>query len=124
MRKETRDQKRSNHSVAAATTPELVFVVDVSSLTKKGFVGTTSYDGEPVDLDFDDEGTGVFLTAGMAGKLHVRKGSGLSLVIEGERNEVVQASVAGVGKELRISDPKVYYGVGREGGAIIRVRRI
>lgn len=109
--------------MASAGLAELVFVVDVSSLTKKGFVGTTTYEGREVDLEFDDAGTGVFLTSEMAGRLHVRKGSTLSVIIEDERNQVVEAPVAAVGKVLRISDPKVYYAVGREGGAILRLRK-
>ena len=102
---------------------ELVFVVDVSSLTKKGFVGTTTYEGRKVDLEFDDNGDGVFLTSEMAGRLHVRKGSPLSVIIEDDRNQVAEAQVAAVGKTIRISDPKVYYAVGREGGAVIRIRK-
>jgi ABC-type lipoprotein release transport system permease subunit len=119
----TTGSKRSSPSVATASQAELVFVVDVSSLTKKGFVGTTKYEGKQVDLEFDDGTAGVFLTSEMAGRLRVRKGSTLSIVIEGEKNEIVEASVAAVSKALRISDPKVYYGVGREGGAVIRIRK-
>ncbi len=102
---------------------ELVFVVDVSSLTKKGFVGSTTYEGRKVDLEFDDHGEGVFLSVEMARRLRIRKGSSLSILIEDERNQLVNASVAAVGNVLRISDPKVYYAVGREGGAILRIRK-
>ncbi len=109
--------------MASAVAAELVFVVDVSSLTKEGFVGTTTYEGRKIDLEFDDQGAGVFLDSEMASRLKVRKGSRLSIMIEDETNQLVQAAVAGVGKTLRISDPKVYYGVGREGGAIIRIRK-
>jgi ABC-type lipoprotein release transport system permease subunit len=119
----TSGSKRSSPSVATASQAELVFVVDVSSLTKKGFVGTTKYEGKQVDLEFDDGTAGVFLTSEMAGRLRVRKGSTLSIVIEGEKNEIVNANVAAVSKALRISDPKVYYAVGREGGAVIRIRK-
>ncbi len=107
----------------SASKAELVFVVDVSSLTEKGFVGTTKYRGEPVNLEFDDEGEGVFLTSEMAGRLRVRKGSALSVMIEDDRAQAVEATVASVGRRLRISDPKIYYAVGREGGAILRVRK-
>jgi len=119
----TRGLKRSQRSVASAGAAELVFVVDVSSLTKKGFVGTTTYQGKRIDLEFDDQGAGVFLTSEMAGRLHVRKGSALSVIIEEDENRVAGATVGGIGKAPRISDPKVYYAVGREGGAIIRVRK-
>lgn len=113
--------KRSNEGVAAAERAEIVFVVDVSSLTKKGFVGTSTYGGKKVDLEFDDSGAGVFLTSDMAERLHVRKGSKLSIIIEDEKKQMVESAVAGVGTRTRISDPKVYYSVGREGGAVIRL---
>jgi hypothetical protein len=109
--------------LAAVGQAEVVFVVDVSSLTKKGFVGTTTYEGGKVDLEFDAEDAGLFLTTEMATRLHVRKGSTLSVILEGERTQVVEATVAAVGKELRISDQRVYYAVGREGGSVIRIRK-
>ncbi len=102
---------------------ELVFVVDVSSFTKDGFVGSTTYEGSPVNLEFDDAGEGVYINSEMAGRLHVRKGSPLTIVIEDDKNEVANTTVAGIRRSLRISDPKVYYGVGKEGGAILRIRR-
>ena len=100
----------------SAGAAELVFVVDVSALTKKGFVGTTEYQGKRIDLDFDEEGDGVFLTSEMAGRLHVKKGSHLSLIIEDDAYQVAGVTVAAVGKTLRVSDPKVYYAIGKEGG--------
>ena len=109
--------------MASASQQELVFVVDVSSLTEKGFVGTTTYLGKKLDLEFDDQGAGVFLNQEMAKRLQVRKGSLVSILIEDDRNQLVEAAVAGVGASVRISDPKVYYAVGREGGAVIRIRK-
>lgn len=100
---------------------EIIFVVDVTSLTKKGFVGTSTYGGKKVDLEFDDSGAGVFITSDMAARLHVRKGSKLSIMIEDEKKQMVEATVSGVGSRTRISDPKVYYAVGRDGGAVIRL---
>ncbi len=102
---------------------ELVFVVDVSSFTKNGFVGTTTFEGKPVDLEFDDGDGGVSLTSRAAKRIHVRKGSPLSVLVEADRTQLVKTTVAGVGKEFRISDPKVYYAVGKEGGAIVRIRK-
>jgi ABC-type lipoprotein release transport system permease subunit len=109
--------------VASASQAELAFAVDVSSLTEKGFVGTTNFEGTTVDLEFDDQDGGVFLSSRMAGRLGVRRGSTVSIIIESEKNQVVEAVVGGVGKALRISDPRVYYAVGKEGGAVIRIRR-
>ncbi len=109
--------------MTTADRAELVFVVDVSSLTKKGFVGTTKYEGRQIDLDFDDGSVGVFLDSEMAGRLKVKKGSKLTIIVEDEKNEVIESTVAGVGKTLRISEARVYYPVGREGGAIIRIRK-
>ena len=109
--------------MASAGAAELVFVVDVSALTSKGFVGSTEYEGDKVDLSFDDANSGVFLNSEMAGRLHVKKGSRVSIIIEGDNNQVAETAVASVGKSLRISDARVYYAVGREGGAVIRVRK-
>jgi hypothetical protein len=119
----TRVPKRSRLSVVSAGLAELAFAVDVSSLTEKGFVGTSTYGGKRVDLEFDDLGDGVFLSSEMATRLGVRKGSTLSVIIEDEKIQVVEVVVGGTGKSVRISDPRVYYAVGREGGAVIRIRR-
>jgi ABC-type lipoprotein release transport system permease subunit len=110
--------------VATAGQAELVFVVDVTSLTKEGFVGSTRYEGETVDLNFDDGDEGLFLTSEMAGRLHVKRGSKVLLVVENERNITSDSVVSGVGKTVRISSPKVYHEVGRGGGAVIRLRKI
>ena len=109
--------------MASAGAAELVFVVDVSSLTSKGFVGSSEYGGRRVDLDFDDADAGVFLSPEMAGRLHVRKGSRVSIVIEDDDSKVAETIVASVGKSLRISDARVYYAVGREGGGVLRLRK-
>ena len=109
--------------MASAGAAELVFVVDVSALTAKGFVGSTEYEGKKIDLDFDDANAGVFLDSEMAGRLHVKKGSSLLIVIEDDDSQAARTAVASVGKPPRISDAKVYYAVGREGGAVIRVRK-
>ncbi len=108
---------------ASQPVPEVVFVVDVSALTEKGFLSATEYKGRRVGLQFDDQGSGVFLTSEMAKRLHVKKGSTLSVIVEDDTNRVTRASVAAVGATLRISDPGVYYSVGREGGAVIRIRK-
>jgi hypothetical protein len=108
-----------------AETPEaeLVFVVDVSSFTKKGFVGSSEYGGRTVSIDFDDDDRGVFLTPDMAKRLHVRKGSPLLVFIDDDRHEPVKITTAGVRPEPRISSAKVYYAVGREGGAVVRLQK-
>ena len=109
--------------MASAVPAELVFVVDVSALTDKGFVGTTRYEGKEVHLDFDDGDGGVFLNSEMAGRLHVKKGSRLTVIIEDDIPQVAETKVAAVGRSLRISNARVYYGVGKEGGAIVRIRK-
>ena len=108
--------------MAAARAAELVFVVDVTSFTERGFVGTTTYEGENVGLEFDDSGAGVFLTAEMARRLSVKSGSYVSVSVE-DGAEVIRLKVSGIGKGPRVSDQKVYYAVGREGGAILRIRK-
>jgi ABC-type lipoprotein release transport system permease subunit len=121
--KRTKGQKRSRRGVAKAADPELVFVVDVSSFTKEGFVGSTRYEGKQVDLEFDADGRGISLSPEMAGRLGVRRGSSVSVAIENDANMVVKATVASVGRSLLISDAKIYYAVGREGGAVLRLRK-
>jgi len=58
----------------------------------------------------------------MAKRLHVRKGSRLSFVVEGESTIVGDLVVRGVGKNPRVSDARVYYAVGKEGGAVVKIR--
>jgi ABC-type lipoprotein release transport system permease subunit len=115
--------KRSRAGVSGFAEVEITFVVDVSSFTEKGFIGTSSFAGEPVAINFDDENQGVFLNHEMAGRLGVKKGSWVSARVEADKTKVVQMTVAAVGKAVRISDSKVYYAIGKEGGAVIRVRK-
>jgi len=98
-------------------------VVDVSSFTKNGFIGTSSFGGGKIDIDFDDGDHGIFVNHEMAKKLGVKKGSQVSALIEAEKSQLTKMEVAGVGKTVRISNPKVYYAIGKEGGAIIRIRK-
>jgi len=109
--------------VAEAPENELVFVVDVSSFTKKGFMGSTEYEGNTISIEFDDDDLGVYLTPEMAKRLHVRKGSPLLVLVEDDRPEPIKTITAGVGPKSRISNAKVYYAVGREGGAVLRVKK-
>lgn len=111
--------------MSAPDQEELVFVVDVSSFTKNGFIGTTTYGGERLDLEFDDVGEGVLLTSEMAKRIGVKKGAPLAVIVEVEdgKTQFQKTVVAGVGKVARISDAKVYYAVGSEGGAVVRIRR-
>ena len=103
---------------------ELVFVVVASSFTKKGFMGSASYGGQSVDIEFDDKEEGVFLTQNMSKRLRVRKGSKVLLVVEAEDEPVAtEATVAGVSPKPRLSSARVYYEVGKEGGAILRIRK-
>ncbi|MDG6985499.1 MAG: hypothetical protein JRM73_01970 [Nitrososphaerota archaeon] len=106
-----------------ATAAELVFVVDVSSLTKKGFVGSSTYQGKRVDFSFDDGADGVYLTPQMTARMHVRKGSKVMVALEDGAALFVELSVAGTSKAPRISDQRVYYAIGHEGGAILRIRK-
>ncbi|MDA4124920.1 MAG: hypothetical protein OK438_05670 [Thaumarchaeota archaeon] len=102
---------------------ELVLVVDVSSFTQKGFIGSTSLGGQRIDVEFEDADEGVTLTTDAAKRLHVRKGSPLAIYVEGDRVQEFKTTAAGVGKVLRISHSKAYYAVGKEGGAIVRIRK-
>jgi hypothetical protein len=109
--------------VAEAPEPELVFVVDVSSFTKDGFIGSTEYEGKTISIEFDDGDKGVWLTPEMAKRLHARKGSPISVIVEDERPELTKTVIAAVAGTARLSSAKVYYAVGKEGGAVLRLRK-
>ena len=116
-------KRTSPHSAAPEGPAELVFVVDVSSLTDQGFTGATSYGGGRVEFEFDDKDGGLSLTSEMAARLRVRRGSRVLIVIEDGSDRVAEETVASVGEALRISSAKVYNAVGREGGAVLRLRK-
>jgi len=109
--------------VAEPAESELVFVVDVSSFTKKGFVGSTQYDGDNISIEFDDGDLGVYLTPEMAKRLHARKGSPLLVVVDDDRPDSTKTVAAGVGPRAQISNAKIYYAVGKEGGGVVRVKK-
>ncbi len=103
---------------------ELVFVVDVSSFTDRGFLGSSNFAGERVDVEFDDRNEGLILSSEMAEMIHVRAGSKVIVILENEERPLVSESVIkSVGVKLRVSDEKTYYFVGRTGGGIIRIRK-
>ncbi len=101
---------------------ELVFVVDVTSFTPRGFIGSSSFEGRRVDIEFDDGSDGVSLSPDMAKRIQVKAGSPLLIIGENEESpQTSRTSVNLIGEELRISDAKIYYFIGRYGGAIIRI---
>ncbi len=103
---------------------EVVFVVDVSSFTERGFVASSTFAGDEVSIEFDDRNEGLVLSAGMAERIRVRAGSKVTIILENEgRPQVSESLIKSVGEKVRISDEKTYYFVGRTGGAIIRVRK-
>jgi len=103
--------------------PELVFVVDVTSFTEKGFSAKTTFEGKEIAIEFDQDDEGVFLSGEMAKKLIARKGTELSLRVENDFAKVAQSWVTSVGSAVRISNAEVYYAIGREGGVVIRIRK-
>ncbi|QQG48641.1 MAG: hypothetical protein HY247_07885 [archaeon] len=109
--------------MSGASKGELLFVVDVSRFTRAGFSSTATYKGKRLDLHFDDQDEGIFLTSEMAKKLAVRKGSKVSVLLQDDVNEQVVAKVAGVGASFRVSLAKVYYAIGKEGGAVMKVSK-
>jgi len=103
---------------------ELVFVVDVTSFTKRGFIGSSKFAGGRVDIEFDDGGRGLTLSSEMCKKIRARTGSEVLIIGENEdKPQTSESFVQSVGEKLRISDAKTYYLVGRYGGAIIRIRK-
>jgi len=103
---------------------ELIFAVSVSSFTQGGYLGSASYEGSAVDLEFDDRDAGVFLTPEMSKKIGTKSGSKVLIIIESESEPLVAESVmAGTAAKPRISSARVYYELGKEGGGILRVRK-
>ena len=83
----------------------------------------TSYGEQPVEILFDDLDEGVFLTRAMAARIGARKGSKLSIVVENGAPLLAEALFAGAAKVPRISSSKVYYTLGREGGAVVKITK-
>ena len=103
---------------------ELVFVVDVTSFTENGFIGSSNFGESRVDIEFDDGSEGVSLTPEMAKKIKVKAGSPILIIGENEEKpQMSESSVSSVGEKVKVSDAKTYYFVGRYGGAIIRIRK-
>jgi CO dehydrogenase/acetyl-CoA synthase epsilon subunit len=101
---------------------ELVFVVDVTSFTENGFIGSSNFAESRVDIEFDDGSEGVSLSPEMAKKIKVKAGSPVLIIGENEEKpQTSESTVNSVGEKVRISDAKTYYFVGRYGGAIIRI---
>jgi len=98
-------------------------VVDVSSFTTRGFIGTSSFSGSPIEIEFDERDEGIFLVHEMAKRLSVRRGSEVSVLVEGETTLTLKMIVTSVGTAARISSARVYFAVGKEGGAVIKIQK-
>ena len=99
-------------------------MVDVSSFTRNGFLGATSFNGSRIEIEFDERDEGLFLTKEMSERIGTRRGSEVQVAFEvDDRPQVAETVLEGVRDHPRISNAKVYYGVGRSGGAIVRIRK-
>jgi hypothetical protein len=111
-------------SKSATEKDELVFVVDVTSFTEKGFTGSCTFEGKRINIEFDDDDAGLSLDAGMCTRIGVGKGSSLTILVEDDQKiQVVESKITAVDDKLTFSNEKLYYLVGRLGGAIIRLRK-
>ena len=103
---------------------ELVFVVDITSFTENGFIGSSNFGENRVNIEFDDGSDGVSLSPEMAKKIKVKVGSPVLIIGENDvKPQTSENTVSSVGEKVRISDAKTYYFVGRYGGAIIRIQK-
>ena len=110
---------------SASANPELVFVVDISSFTAKGFTGSSAFDGRRVDIEFDDADAGLTLTREMSLKVKAKVGSKLSVIAEDDgKTGSFESAVAAVSGSPRFSISKLYYFIGESGGAVIKIRKV
>ncbi|HXW37624.1 MAG TPA: hypothetical protein VEJ36_06975 [Nitrososphaerales archaeon] len=103
---------------------ELVFVVDIDTFEGKGFVGSSEYEGVKLNIAFDGEDSGTYLTPEMCKRIRARKGAKLTLVAERETAPVVISSVLVAARErVRVSSSSLYKILGEDGGGIFRIRK-
>ena len=108
----------------AAKTGELVFVVDVDSFTRKGFLGTSEYEGDRISIEFDDSDAGFVLTSEMCKRISCKKGSAITVIVEREGGrEAIESSISSVGDRLRASNSVLYRTIGGDGGGIFRISK-
>ncbi len=118
-----RPRKSSGHSTQKGV-DELVFVVDIASFNRRGYECSSSFQGERVNIAFDDADEGVILSRPMCSRVGLEKGSSVLLSADNdERVEMIESIVAGVDEWVRLSNSRLYYLVGGWGGAIIRIRK-
>ena len=114
---------KSNSRGRTKAGDELVFVIDVTAFTPRGYKSVSVYEGHTVDLEFDNGTDGLILGRKMASRLGVGKGASLTVVVEGDSTTVVQTRLWRTGNLLRMSDSRIYQAVGSEGGAVLRIRK-
>ena len=103
---------------------ELVLVVDVTAFTTSGFVGSSSFEGKRVDIEFDDADKGLALTRGMSARTQTKVGSNVQVLIEDDlKIQSFESFVEAISEKPRLSNSKLYYFLGQRGGAVIRIRK-
>lgn len=108
----------------SAAMGEVVLVVDVGSFASKGFSGVSSFQGSRLEIDFDDEDKGLWLTKEMTAKLAASEGSPVEMLFEDEGGiKKVDSHVASIGDRVRVSSSQAYYLIGQAGGGILRIRK-
>jgi hypothetical protein len=105
-------------------TSELVLVIDITSFTSGGFIGSSAFEGGRVDIEFDDADNGLTLSERMCSKTGTETGSRVSIFAEDDlKIQSFEGVVVAISDRPRFSNSKLYYFVGRKGGAIIRLRK-
>jgi len=105
-------------------TNELVFVVDITSFTSKGFTAASSYEGRRVDIEFSERNDGLSLSQEMCKRIGLEMGSRVTILVEeDEKTNSIEGAVTEVSDTLRFASPELYYTIGRTGGGVLAIRK-
>jgi hypothetical protein len=82
------------------------------------------FEGRRIEIEFDDADEGLTLSRAMCERALLRRGSAVVVYVEdGGEISALNSSLKGIGDKIRFSDSKLYFLIGRLGGAILRITK-